>query len=137
MFVKLKFKIIFFLITCSVTAQVGIDTPNPTATLDVNGNLRVRDIVEETNVAVKTLVAQDSVLVTSNEIIKSIPSKDIIESVLLTAVKGGFVNSTSSSINLATTYTDIPFDSESFDLNSEYDTTTHTHLQRNKMVYIK
>ena len=131
MFVKLKFKIIFFLITCSVTAQVGIDTPNPTATLDVNGNLRVRDIVEETNVAVKTLVAQDSVLVTS------IPSKDIIESVLLTAVKGGFVNSTSSSINLATTYTDIPFDSESFDLNSEYDTTTHTHLQRNKMVYIK
>ncbi|WP_370214430.1 hypothetical protein [Mesoflavibacter profundi] len=53
MFVKLKFKIIFFLITCSVTAQVGIDTPNPTATLDVNGNLRVRDIVEETNVAVK------------------------------------------------------------------------------------
>lgn len=119
MFVKLKFKIIFFLITCSVTAQVGIDTPNPTATLDVNGNLRVRDIVEETNVAVKTLVAQDSVLVTSNEVIKSIPSKDIIESVLLTAVKGGFVNSTSSSINLATTYTDIPFDSESFDLNSE------------------
>ncbi len=135
MFVKLKFKIIFFLITCSVTAQVGIDTPNPTATLDVNGNLRVRDIVEETNVAVKTLVAQDSVLVTSNEVIKSIPSKDIIESVLLTAVKGGFVNSTSSSINLATTYTDIPFDSESFDLNSEYDTTTHTFTAKQNGIY--
>ncbi len=116
-------------------SQVGINTTSPTASLDVNGNLRVRDIIEETDVATAALVSKDSVLVTSNEIVKSIPSKEIISAVLKTAVKGGFTNATSSTLNLSSTYTDIPFDSESFDLNDEFDVTTNTFTAKQNGIY--
>ena len=130
-----KLIIILLLIFNISYSQVGINTTNPTASLDVNGNLRVRDIIEETDVAAVALVSKDSVLVTSNEIIKSIPSKEIISAVLKTAVKGGFTNATSSTLNLSSTYTDIPFDSDSFDLKDEFDVTTNTFTAKQSGIY--
>lgn len=47
-----------------VSSQVGINTKNPEATLDVNGNLKVRNV--------PTGSAQDSILVIRNGIVKKI-----------------------------------------------------------------
>ena len=121
---KLLFIFVILLSSFNLYSQVGIGTVNPTATLDVNGDLRIRTITEELDIA----LAKDSVLVISRDgIVKRIPSKIIISSALKTAVKGNF--SGTGTLNLALgdglTYTDIPFNNEEFDINNEYDTTTN------------
>jgi hypothetical protein len=57
-------KLILTLLPTLLLSQVGIKTTNPTATLDVNGNLRVRNLPAGT--------PTDSILVTSNGYIKKI-----------------------------------------------------------------
>lgn len=134
MFVKLKFALLLVL-SMPVFSQVGINTTAPTASLDINGNLRIRAIDEETNPVTKSLIAKDSVLVTSGEIVKSIPSKEIINSVLLSAVKGGFSGPAASSITLGSSYEDIVFDNEEFDLNDEFDVSTGVFTVKQDGIY--
>lgn len=62
-------KLIFLLIPAIAFGQVGINTTTPTATLDVNGNMRIRTI--------QTGNENDSILVTNNGFIKKISISSI------------------------------------------------------------
>lgn len=56
--------LLFLLISIMTFSQVGIKTTQPTATLDVNGNLRVRKVIQGS--------ISDSILVVNNGYVKKI-----------------------------------------------------------------
>ncbi len=123
---------LFFLISIPVFSQVGIGTTNPTAALDVNGNLRIRSIQEETIPEIAT----DSVLVMSRDgTVNRIASKTIYESNIKTAVKGHFTGSGNIGISLGSNVAKIPFNAEEFDLNDEFNTTTNTFTAKQDGIY--
>jgi len=130
-------KVLFIFMTIGSTiiyAQVGIATETPTATLDVNGDLRIRSIVEELDLD----LVKDSILVISRDgVVKRVPSKIVISSALKTAVRGGFsgTGSLNLSLGLGTTYTNIPFDNEDFDYNDEYDVVTGQFTAKQDGIY--
>lgn len=113
-------------------AQVGIDTTLPTASLDVNGNLRVRTLTSTPN----NSAAKDSILVSDNlGNIKRVSSKTVIESHLKTFIKGSFSGSTDISLTLASGTKKIPFNLEEFDENDEFNTTTNTFTATQSGIY--
>lgn len=113
-------------------AQVGIDTTLPTASLDVNGNLRVRTLTSTSN----NSAAKDSILVSDNlGNIKRVSSKTVIESHLKTFIKGSFSGSTDISLTLASGTKKIPFNLEEFDENDEFNTTTNTFTATQSGIY--
>lgn len=113
-------------------AQVGIETTLPTATLDVNGNLRIRSL----NVTSNNSAAKDSILVCDNiGNIKRIAAKTIIESQLKTFIKGSFTGSGDISITLASGTKKIPFNVEEFDINDEFSLTTNTFTAAQSGIY--
>ena len=113
-------------------AQVGIDTTSPTASLDVNGNLRVRTLTSTSN----NSAAKDSILVSDNlGNIKRVSSKTVIESHLKTFIKGSFSGSTDISLTLASGTKKIPFNLEEFDENDEFNTTTNTFTATQSGIY--
>jgi hypothetical protein len=113
-------------------AQVGIDTTSPTASLDVNGNLRVRTLTSTPN----NSAAKDSILVSDNlGNIKRVSSKTVIESHLKTFIKGSFSGSTDISLTLASGTKKIPFNLEEFDENDEFNTTTNTFTATQSGIY--
>ena len=133
MFRALKFFIVF-ITSFSMYSQVGINTTLPTASLDVNGDLRLRVDLEESNID----VSKDSVLVISRDgTVKRIPSKKIVNSALVSAVKGNFSTTGSVGISLGVglTYTTIPFNSEQFDYNDEFDTATNIFTAKQDGLY--
>lgn len=120
------------LISFSAFSQVGIGTTNPTASLDVNGDLRVRTITHETIES----VIKDSILVISNDgIIKRVESQQVINSVIKTAVKAKFSSTALVNLSLVSNEALIPFDDEDFDLNDEFDTTTHQFTAKQAGIY--
>ncbi|OIQ22667.1 hypothetical protein [Lacinutrix sp. MedPE-SW] len=129
----MNFKILLFcLISYSAFSQVGIGTTAPTASLDINGNLRIRSLDQETN----ENTIRDSILVVSSDgIVKRVESRKIVQAVLKTAVKGKF--STSSLVNLTLVGNEalIPFDDEDFDVNDEFNTTTHEFVAKQDGIY--
>jgi len=132
MFDKLKFTLLILLVSLPAIAQVGIGTTAPTATLDIDGNLRIRNTVAE----IITEIAKDSVLLISRDgTVKTIPSKEVVRTALLSAVKGVFSSTSSVTISLGSMQEIIPFDSEEFDLNDEYDTTTHVFTAQQDGIY--
>lgn len=134
MFDKLKFTLLILLVSLPAIAQVGIGTTAPTATLDIDGNLRIRNTVAETI----TEIAKDSVLLISRDgTVKTIPSKEVVRTALLSAVKGVFSSTGINTISLGAGLSSdtIPFDSEEFDLNDEYDTATHVFTAQQDGVY--
>jgi len=126
-------KVLFIsLLSFSAFAQVGIGTTNPTASLDVNGDLRVRSMSQE---FVESTI-RDSILVISNTgIIRRVESKQILETVLKSAVKGKF--STASLINLTLLSSEVllPFNDENFDTNDEFDTATSSFVAKQDGIY--
>lgn len=124
---------IFFIVTCQVFGQVGIGTTEPTATLDINGNLRIRSIQEETN----EKIAADSILVISRDgTVHRITSKKVYESNIKTAIRGNFSDVGSNiSITLGSDYAIIPFNELVFDLNNEFDALTHTFTAKQDGIY--
>lgn len=116
----------------NVFSQVGIGTVTPTADLDVNGTLRVRTSSTTANVS----AAKDSILVTDNlGNVKRISAKTVIESHLKTFVKGYFASSSDVSLTLVSSTKIIPFDSEEFDLNNEFDTSTSVFTAKQAGIY--
>ncbi|MFT3794169.1 hypothetical protein [Flavobacterium sp.] len=113
-------------------AQVGIGTTSPTATLDVNGTLRVR----QTDLYTSDTSAKDSVLVV-NKIgdVRRVSSKTIVNSYLKTFVKGSFNTSTDKSLTLSSGTQKIPFDYEEFDTNNEFDTSNNTFTAKQAGIY--
>lgn len=124
--------IVFFLLSIPTLAQVGIGTTEPTATLDINGTLRIREFPEETNVA----IAKDSILVISRDgNVSRISSKKVIESSLVTSIKGHIESSTNVSIPVIDGVVQIPFNDMDFDMNNEFDTSTATFTAKQDGIY--
>ncbi|WP_139149406.1 hypothetical protein [Ulvibacter litoralis] len=116
----------------SSLAQVGIGTTEPTAALDINGTLRIREFSEETNVA----IAKDSILVISrNGNVSRISSKKIIESSLVTSIKGHIESSTNVSIPVIDGVVKVPYNDMEFDMNDEFDTNTATFTAKQDGIY--
>ncbi len=124
---------IFFFFSLQIFSQVGIGTTNPTASLDINGNLRIRSIQEET----EPKVAADSVLVISRDgTVNRIASKIIYESNIKTAIRGNFSGAgTDISIAIGSNYAILPFNELDFDTNNEFDSTTHTFTAKQDGIY--
>ncbi|MES2573704.1 MAG: hypothetical protein V4572_02055 [Bacteroidota bacterium] len=120
----MKKKILSLLVLISVTtyAQVGIGTTSPTAQLDVKGDLKVR-----TTILNNTLVsAKDSVLVVNSGVINRVTSKQIYDSHIKSFVKGTGGTTTSLGATIGSTaYKKIAFNTEAFDENLDFDTTTY------------
>ena len=124
---------IVLLFSIPLFSQVGIGTTEPTASLDINGNLRIRSIQEET----EEKIAADSILVISRDgTVNRISSKKVYESNIKTAIRGGF-SGTGTNINLSigSNYAIIPFDAIDFDANNEFDVATHTFTAKQDGIY--
>lgn len=120
------------LFTVTGLAQVGIGTTSPTATLDVNGALRVRT----TDSNIRETSAKDSILVSDRYgNVQRISSKMVIESRLKTFVKGGFSAAADQSLTLSSGTVKIPFNYEDLDENNEFDTSTNTFTAKTDGIY--
>ena len=76
-----------FLVSACAFAQVGIGTTAPSAALDIDGDLRIRNVPIETIME----VAQDSLLVISRDgRVKTISATEITNQALPSVVKGNF-----------------------------------------------
>ena len=113
-------------------AQVGIATTNPNATLDVNGNLKIRVIPEETN----PTNVKDSVMVINEGFVKSLPASALIKASLPTTIKGSFTSAGLIDLTLASGSVKIPFNNEVFDTNNEFDTVTNTFTAKQDGIYV-
>lgn len=116
--------------------QIGIGTENPTRTLDINGDLRIRT----TSATNRESAAKDSIItVGSTGNVSRISSKTVVESHFKTFIKGGFPANGSSTISISilasNTYSLIPFNTIDFDTNSEFDVTTSTYTAKQPGIY--
>lgn len=115
-----------------LSAQVGIGTANPTAMLDVNGTMRVRQTMSNANDA----AAKDSILVVNNKgDVGRVTSKQIVNSYLKSFVKGSFFTAGDKSLALSSGTQIVPFDYEEFDYNDEFNTSTHTFTAKQSGLY--
>ncbi|RDI57469.1 hypothetical protein [Flavobacterium glaciei] len=116
----------------SAFAQVGIGTTNPTSTLDVNGDLRIRS----TNTTFTDSAPKDSIIVVNNlGVLQRTNSKSIVNSYLKTIVKGVFSSASLVDLNLLAGTIKIPFNLVEFDSNAEFDTNTNTFTAKENGIY--
>ncbi|RMA58054.1 hypothetical protein [Ulvibacter antarcticus] len=124
--------ILFLLVSLPLFSQVGIGITSPTATLDINGDLRIRNTTQETEIE----IAKDSMLVISrNGTVNRISSKTVVSSALRTAVKGNFSSTGLISLSLVSNTALLTFNDEEFDLNNEFNTTTSTFTAKQDGIY--
>ncbi|WP_130736481.1 hypothetical protein [Flavobacterium sp. J27] len=124
--------LVSFLLTTCLYAQVGIETTNPTSTLDINGDLRIRSTTLTTNLT----AAKDSIIVVDNiGNSKRVSSKTVVNSYLKTVIKGQFSSTSLVSLNLLSNRVKIPFDFIQFDANTEFNTATNTFTAKQDGIY--
>lgn len=114
----------FFLISQSFCfSQIGIGTTQPTAMLDINGNMRIRNVAAIN----RETAARDSIL-TSNIIGNSnrVSSKTLIYSHKKTYVKGLFATASDQNLTLTSSRAKIPFNAKEIDTNNDFNTVTNT-----------
>ena len=115
-----------------IFSQVGIETTSPTASLDINGNLRVRSSTATNN----ETAAKDSILVTNNlGNVMRISSQKVIQSYFKTCIKGSFTSSSDVSLTLSSGAKKIPFDFIEFDANNEFNTSNSTFTATQGGIY--
>lgn len=115
-----------------IFSQVGIETTSPTASLDINGNLRVRS----SSATINETAAKDSILVTNNlGNVMRISSQKVIQSYFKTCIKGSFTSSSDVSLTLSSGAKKIPFDYIEFDSNSEFNTSNSTFTATQSGIY--
>ena len=115
------------------SAQVGINTTEPTSMLDVNGGARIRVInsASDQNAAKERIMTTDTF---GN--VQSITSRQIIQSHLKSFVKGSFSSSGNQTLSFnASGYATLPFNFEEFDENNEYNTSTYTFISTTTGIY--
>ena len=124
--------ILFFLFFNFTQSQVGIGTTNPTRTLDVNGDLRIRSTLLTTN----ETAAKDSILVVDNNgNSKRVTSKNVVNSYIKSFVKGYFSSSSTINYSLTAGRVKLTFNASDFDMNSEFNTTTNTFTAKQAGIY--
>lgn len=124
--------LLLFLAGSSLCAQIGINTVSPTATLDVNGTMRLRT----TSQISRETAAKDSIMVSDSQgNIQRISSKKVVQSHLKSFVKGGFASSGSQNLNLVSGIVTVPFNAEDFDTNGEYSLSTNTFTATQAGIY--
>lgn len=126
--------ITLWLLVCPffLSAQVGIGTISPTASLDVNGTLRIRQTDLNTNES----SAKDSVLVVNNNgDVARTTAMQIVNSYLKSFVKGSFSSTADKSLSLSSGTKKIPFDYEEFDTNDEFDISSNTFTAKQSGIY--
>ena len=115
-----------------IFSQVGIETTSPTASLDINGNIRVRSSTATSN----ETAAKDSILVTNNlGNVMRISSQKVIQSYFKTCIKGSFTSSSDVSLTLSSGAKKIPFDYIEFDSNNEFNTSNSTFTATQGGIY--
>ncbi|PKA82054.1 C1q domain-containing protein [Ulvibacter sp. MAR_2010_11] len=112
-------------------SQVGIGTTFPSASLDINGNLKIRLIPEEALVN----DVKDSVLVVNGNYVKSIPTKSLVTAALPTTIKGTFSTTGAVNLSLLSGVQTIPFNDLHFDVNNEFNTTTYMFTAKQDGIY--
>lgn len=105
-------------LTTSSYSQVGIGTLNPTASLDVNGNMKIRTVTLNSTEP----VAKDSILSMDKGVVNRVSAKSIIESHFKTFIRGSYTGSTDISISLSSGVAKLQFNNEDYDENNEYNT---------------
>ena len=121
--------LIFF---TSIFAQVGVGTTSPTATLDVNGDLRIRSTIT----TISASAPKDSIIVVNNlGVFQRTNSKALVNSYLKTLIKGTFVSNALIDLNLLAGSVKIPFDLSELDANTEYNTVTNTFTTKQAGVF--
>lgn len=99
--------------------QVGINTENPLAALDVNGNLRIRKVTTNTTTQNILVLGADSIVYTNT-----------VSNLFPTSNQKSFVRGTGAqsislvNISLLTGWFKINMPTEAFDENNDYNTTT-------------
>lgn len=114
-------KALFFLIAVAlaispVLSQVGINTEDPQASLDVNGDLKVRTVVVD-NTSSSVLVLDGNNVVHQNTALLGLSTKSFVEATGATAI-------TLLDLVLLSGWNKIPFSTEEFDEHNDYNNTT-------------
>jgi|SRR5690554_618565 len=126
------FILIYFLCVLPIYPQIGIGTTEPTASLDINGDLRIRTILEET---VADLV-NNSILVSSDDgVVNKIEFNKLYDSKIKTAIHGSFAGSGNITLILGSNFKTIPFDTVEFDTNNEFDTSSSIFTAKQDGIY--
>ena len=126
----MKVLISFLLFPVFIFGQIGINTTNPQATLDVEGNLRISLLENGSDTA-----AGNSILVVDDDnIVRLVAAQDVFKNTERTLISGGFLPGPPHTISLNTNEI-IPFDSVDFDLKNEFDTTTHEFTATESGIY--
>lgn len=129
---KIKMLFVFLLFINKNFGQVGIGTTAPTAQLDVNGDLRIRTSVLTNRLS----AAKDSILVVDDVgNVSRVSSKTVFESNIKSCVKGYFASSSDVALTLLAGASKIGFDSEEFDLNDEFNTSTSEFTAKQNGIY--
>lgn len=114
-------KVLFFIVAVStispVLAQVGINTEDPQASLDVNGDLKVRTVAVD-NISSSILVLDANNVVHRNTTLLGDSPQSFVE-----ATGGSAI--TLLSATLLSGWNKIPFSVEEFDEHNDYSTTTY------------
>jgi hypothetical protein len=113
-------------------SQIGIGTTQPTAMLDINGNMRIRTT---SNLSRET-VAKDSILtsnVTGNS--SRVTSKTLIYSHKKSFVTGFFASGASPTLSLTSSRAKIPFNAKEIDTNNDFNITTNTFTAPRNGIY--
>jgi len=114
-------------------SQVGIGTLNPTASLDVNGNMKIRTVA----VNATETVAKDSILSLDRGVVNRISSRSIIESHFKTFIRGGFTSGSDINITISSGIAKLQFNDEDYDENNEYNTSgsSYEFIAKNSGLY--
>lgn len=121
----MKNLLVLLLFPCWLYSQVGINTTDPQATLDIEGNLRIGLLETGSDFS-----ARDSILVVDgNRVVKQIKAQEIVRAAPKTLIKGHIDGTPPISNNR------IPFNSLDFDLQGEFNVSTHEFVAANPGIY--
>lgn len=125
--------LLFFLLTVKVWSQIGINTDNPTAMLDVNGNFKLR--IAEKCIEVS---CADSLLVrNSGGYVQTVSRDEVLNSGGRSYVSGTGESSTISLITVSglTNWLKIAFDKELIDDHNDFNISDNTFTAPKNGIY--
>ncbi|TWP23252.1 hypothetical protein ETU10_07825 [Apibacter muscae] len=125
------------MISTNTFSQVGINIDQPTATLDVNGDLKVRGVIDQNSPIAKNsnkqfYISNKVLVINDNSTIHY--DTNIIKN---SYVKGGNSSNSTSLISLdgISGWNKIAFENIAFDYNNEYDLNSYEFIAKNSGIY--